>query len=101
MDGFENLRYLEYKMSSKLSITHDFDRSVTVRNSRETVFTYRYGEVDLYPYCHPVNLPGEHPVTMINPGDHPWHYGIYFSWKYINGLNAWDQVGSGQPWATT
>jgi len=101
VDGFKNLRYLKQEMSLKLGITHELDRSLTVRNSRETLFTYRYGEVDLYPYCHPVNLPGEHPVTMINPGDHPWHYGIYFSWKYINGLNAWDQEGSGHPWATT
>lgn len=88
-------------MPETLQIEHDFNRSVTVRDGDEVLFAYRYGDVDLFPYCHPVHLPGEHPVTMIRPGDHPWHYGIYFAWKYINGLNAWDQEGSGHPWATT
>ena len=54
-------------MSEPLRIEHDFNRSVTVRNGDECLFAYRYGEVDLFPYCHPVNLPGEQPVTMIRP----------------------------------
>lgn len=88
-------------MTRLLRIVHDFNRSVSILDGDECLFSYRYGDVELYPYGHPVNLPGEQPVTMIRPGDHPWHYGMYFAWKYINGLNAWDQEGSGHPWATT
>jgi len=29
-------------------------------------------------------------VTEIRPKDHPWHLGLWFCWKYINGLNYWE-----------
>lgn len=25
------------------------------------------------------------------PPDHPWHHGLWFSWKLINGLNYWEE----------
>ena len=25
------------------------------------------------------------------PPDHVWHYGLWFSWKYLNGLNYWEE----------
>jgi hypothetical protein len=29
-------------------------------------------------------------LTWLRPADHPWHRALWFSWKYINGLNYWD-----------
>ena len=62
---------------------------------RELVTAYRYDGFAYQPFCHPVNLPGEIPLTLSNPGDHPWHNGMYFSWKYLNGFNVWDFEASG------
>lgn len=30
-------------------------------------------------------------VTDAAPGDHPWHNGVFFAWKYLNRFNVWDQ----------
>jgi hypothetical protein len=27
---------------------------------------------------------------MIAPADHPWHRGVWFSWKYLSGVNYWE-----------
>ncbi len=42
------------------------------------------------PYFHPVALPGGDSLTGFRPKDHPWHYGLWFSWKYLNGVNYWE-----------
>ena len=38
----------------------------------------------------PVALPGAPPLTWMAPPDHPWHYGMWFSWKYLNGKIYWE-----------
>ena len=43
------------------------------------------------PYFHPVCLPDGTKLTWLRPPDHPWHRGLWFSWKYINGLNYWEE----------
>jgi hypothetical protein len=39
------------------------------------------------PFIHPVAPGGNMPLTNFKPADHPWHYGLWFSWKYIYHLN--------------
>ena len=56
---------------------------------------YQFDHFNYQPFCHPVTLAGSIPLTMINPGDHPWHNGMYFSWKHLNGCNVWDFEASG------
>ena len=29
--------------------------------------------------------------TNFKPEDHPWHYALWFSWKYINHVNYWEE----------
>jgi hypothetical protein len=29
-------------------------------------------------------------LVWVAPQDHVWHYGLWFSWKYINGVNYWE-----------
>ena len=53
------------------------------------------------PYFHPVGLPGGLPITCPNPPDHPWHYGLWFSWKYLNGVNYWEENKQRQSEGTT
>lgn len=42
------------------------------------------------PFFHPLALPGIESLTEFAPDDHPWHYGLWFSWKFINGVNYWE-----------
>ncbi len=43
------------------------------------------------PFFHPLGAVGGVNVTERAPSDHPWHYGLWFSWKYINGKNYWEE----------
>ena len=44
------------------------------------------------PFFHPVSAAGGVSLTNCKPEDHPWHYALWFSWKYINGLNYWEET---------
>ncbi|HEX5789948.1 MAG TPA: DUF6807 family protein [Luteolibacter sp.] len=35
-------------------------------------------------------------LVWVGPADHPWHYGQWFSWKMINGVNFWETDKAGQ-----
>ena len=43
------------------------------------------------PFFHPVSVGGGTSLTNFRPEDHPWHYGLWFSWKLINGANYWEE----------
>jgi len=43
------------------------------------------------PYFHPLATPGGTLLTDLRPPDHPWHRGLWWSWKFINGLNYWEE----------
>jgi len=43
------------------------------------------------PYFDPVCVAGGPSLTWASPPDHRWHYGLWFSWKYIDGLNYWEE----------
>ena len=47
------------------------------------------------PYFHPVTNPAGDVLTALRPADHPWHRGIWWSWKFINGLNYWEENEKG------
>jgi hypothetical protein len=69
---------------------------VELRDASGKLITgYCYDGFDFYPYCHPILLPNGLPMTMVRPGDHPWHSGMAFAWKYLNGCNVWDFEASG------
>ena len=62
-----------------------------VRNKAGDLLTgYQYGDFAFHPYCHPVSLPNGKSLTLTAPADHPWHHGVAFAWKYLNGYNVWD-----------
>lgn len=43
------------------------------------------------PYFHPLRTPSGLDMTLERPADHPWHRGLWFSWKDINGVNYWEE----------
>ncbi|MBM3853558.1 MAG: hypothetical protein FJ399_10430, partial [Verrucomicrobia bacterium] len=42
-------------------------------------------------FFHPITAGGAASLTNYRPADHPWHYALWFSWKYINGVNYWEE----------
>lgn len=62
------------------------------------VLEYVYGEVDdTNPSFRVVKTLSGTDIVMYRPWDHPWHPGLFFSWKYINGMNFWEAKYHGQP----
>jgi Family of unknown function (DUF6807) len=43
------------------------------------------------PYLHPVRTPAGAVLTVEAPADHPWHHALWFSIKYVNGENFWEE----------
>jgi hypothetical protein len=43
------------------------------------------------PFFHPLTVAAGQSFTNFKPEDHPWHYAHWFSWKYINHVNYWEE----------
>ena len=43
------------------------------------------------PFFDPVSVAGGPSLTWARPPDHAWHYGLWFSWKFVNGVNYWEE----------
>jgi len=42
------------------------------------------------PHVHPLQTPAGITLTRDAPDDHPWHHGLWFTIKYVNGDNFWE-----------
>ena len=65
--------------------------SVALRQDQQTVWQFNFGTNETKPCFHPVALPGGPVLTWYRPPDHPWHRALWFSWKFINGVNYWEE----------
>ena len=70
---------------------HEDRNSVALLNGEKTVWQYNFNKEEGKPYFHPLSTIDGSVLTALRPKDHPWHRGIWFSWKYINGLNYWEE----------
>jgi hypothetical protein len=66
------------------------------------LWKFNYGNDYGKPFFHPLATADGRVLTNNAPQDHPWHHGLWFSWKYINGVNYWENNGvTGKPDGTT
>ena len=42
-------------------------------------------------YFHPLATLDGKVLTEFQPKDHPWHHWLWWSWKFINGVNYWEE----------
>lgn len=63
------------------------DGDVTVAG----LWTYHWGDRKR-PYLHPVATPAGHVLTRNEPEDHPWHHGLWFTIKFVDGDNFWEEM---------
>jgi hypothetical protein len=45
------------------------------------------------PFVHPLTTPSGLLLTRDAPDDHPWHHGMWFTIKFVNEENFWEEYG--------
>ncbi len=75
------------------TLTHVISRFVTLAGpvADQVLWKYVYAGKPK-PYFHPVCTPASHCLSLFEPHDHVWHRGLWFTIKYINGDNFWEEV---------
>ena len=66
------------------------ESSVALVRGPTVIWQFNHGSKLDVPYFHPLSTGGGHVMTWDQPADHAWHHGLWFSWKYINGVNYWE-----------
>jgi hypothetical protein len=67
------------------------ESSIAWLTGTNVVWRFSYDTNKGKPFFHPVSVGGSPALTNFKPEDHPWHYGLWFSWKYINQANYWEE----------
>lgn len=67
------------------------DSSVALMRGDQVVWRFNHGPGEAKPSFHPVALPDGPNLTWYRPADHRWHRALWFSWKYIDGVNYWEE----------
>lgn len=67
------------------------DKTVSMRMNGKEIWTFNHDPEEGKPYIHPLATTSGQVFTGLRPKDHVWHRGLWFSWKYINGVNYWEE----------
>jgi hypothetical protein len=59
-------------------------------NDNQVVWQLNFSKEQDKPFFHPIRIKGND-LTYKRPADHPWHRGLWFSWKKINNVNYWEE----------
>jgi hypothetical protein len=80
-------------MAGMLTFTHHPGREILFRLPGGASGSYRYAADLARPCLHPLVTPAGHTVTAFEPADHLWHRGVWFTIKFVNGVNFWEENG--------
>ena len=67
------------------------DNALTWKSGSAIVWRFNYDPNNGKTFFDPLGPVGGASLTNRQPTDHPWHYGLWFSWKYINHINYWEE----------
>ncbi|MBA2625608.1 MAG: PmoA family protein [Acidimicrobiia bacterium] len=59
--------------------------------STQARWTYN-SEDEPRPHVHPLRTPSGFVLTRNAPEDHPWHHGLWFTIKFVDGDNFWEEL---------
>ena len=87
---------LPAELKKKNSVKDQFhwnqtDTSINLSNHSEVIWQYNFNNRFGKPYFHPIRS-NNSTLTCESPADHPWHLGLWFSWKFINEINYWEYL---------
>lgn len=72
------------------------DKTVAWMQGEKTVWSFTFDAARGKAFFEPLTINGGPSLTSFRPADHPHHYSLWFSWKYINRTNYWEEsVGPG------
>ncbi len=71
------------------------ETTLTLLSGNRVVWRLNFDPREGKPYFHPITAADGAGLTALRPADHPWHRGIWWSWKFINGLNYWEENKEG------
>ena len=85
-------------LAAALSWDESAPGSIALRADDQDLWRLHLDPARPHSYFHPLALPGSPSLTVDAPADHVHHHGLWFSWKYVNGVNYWEHApGSDRP----
>ncbi len=67
------------------------ETSVALMNGEQVVWRHLHDPKQSKPCFHPLATLDGTVLTELRPGDHRWHLAAWFAWKFINGVNYWEE----------
>ncbi len=79
-----------------MQLNHDLGRFIELKkpSHEQPLWRYVYGGKPK-PFFHPLCTPAGHVLTLFEPSDHVWHRGLWYTIKFVNGENFWEEPGDG------
>lgn len=68
----------------------DGNRTLELRGAVGPIVRFVLDSAPRDPHFEILATPGGRNTVWVGPQDHVWHYGLWFSWKLINGVNFWE-----------
>jgi len=65
--------------------------SLALTRDGQTLWQFNVQRGEHKPYFHPLATADGSVLTQAQPADHVWHYGLWFCFKKINGVNFWEE----------
>ena len=65
--------------------------SIALKNGDKIVWQHRHNKSEGKPYFHPLSRIDGTVLSWLRPSDHFWHRSLWFSWKFINKVNFWEE----------
>ncbi len=89
------LKELQQDKSEKISEFSwvENDTTFALLKNDQVLWQFNFNTKHGKPFFHPIFVKRNR-ITCVNPDDHLWHLGQWFSWKYINGSNYWEYIGN-------
>jgi len=85
-----DMKVSEARVKNSLNWVHT-DTTLILKNDSDKIWQFNFNNRFGRPYFHPLCV-NNSVLTCAAPPDHPWHLGLWFSWKYINGVNYWEYL---------
>jgi len=76
---------------SPQTVLQETTHSLSMSMDGQTLWKLHMSPDEGKPYVHPLSTTSGEILSGLRPEDHPWHRGLWFSWKYINGVNYWEE----------
>ena len=67
------------------------DKTIAWRVGTNVLWQFSFDPTKGKTFFNPLTAGNGVSLTNFKPEDHPWHYGLWFSWKYINHVNYWEE----------